>query len=284
VSVLAWGRSAVRSRRLGLLSLSLGAGVGAGLGAVVFRFMIQGLTRLFTGYDDYAAVPHSPHCWLPGVGQWFVVAAPVVAGLLYGPLVYRFAREARGHGVPEVMLAVARNGGRIRPQVAVVKALASALCIAGGGSVGREGPIVQIGSAHGFVVGRRPRVRLRDPRPGRRRRSCCHRGGTDQRAPRRSATQHHGHRRPPGPRRAMSVSEKVGSMSFQELIELVGKAVDVGGVGIVVVGVVVATVLALRMLLERQKGAYESYRRLLGRSILLGLESWSPRTSSARWR
>ena len=86
---------------------------------------------------------------MPGLGHWFVVLAPVVAGLLYGPLVYRFAREARGHGVPEVMVAVARNGGRIRPRVAVVKALASALCIGGGGSVGREGPIVQIGSALG---------------------------------------------------------------------------------------------------------------------------------------
>ena len=47
------------------------------------------------------------------------------------------------------MFAVAERGGRIRPQVAVVKALASALCIGGGGSVGREGPIVQIGSALG---------------------------------------------------------------------------------------------------------------------------------------
>ena len=79
--------------------------------------------------------------------------APVVAGAIYGPLVYRFAREARGHGVPEVMLAVARNGGRIRPRVALVKAVASAFCIAGGGSVGREGPIVQIGSAIGSTVG-----------------------------------------------------------------------------------------------------------------------------------
>ncbi len=61
-------------------------------------------------------------------------------------------------------------------------------------------------------------------------------------------------------------------MSFQGLIELVGKVVDAGGVAIVVVGVLVATVLALRMLLKRQKGAYEAYRRLLGRSILLGLE------------
>ena len=74
-----------------------------------------------------------------------------------GTLVDRNLRDDRadvppaacGHGVPEVMVAVARNGGRIRPQVAVVKAIASALCIAGGGSVGREGPIVQIGSALG---------------------------------------------------------------------------------------------------------------------------------------
>lgn len=61
-------------------------------------------------------------------------------------------------------------------------------------------------------------------------------------------------------------------MAFQGLIELVGKVVDAGGVAIVVVGVLVATVLALRMLLRREAGAYEAYRRLLGRSILLGLE------------
>ena len=90
--------------------------------------------------------------------MWFVVLAPVVGGLLYGPLVSRFAPEARGHGVPEVMLAVARNGGRMRPQVPIVKSLASALCIGSGGSVGREGPIVQIGSALGSVLGQRMRV------------------------------------------------------------------------------------------------------------------------------
>jgi CIC family chloride channel protein len=136
----------------GLLLLSLLIGVGAGFGAVVFRFMIELLTQVFTGHDDYSGLGHVANPHLPGLGRWFVVLAPVVAGLLYGPLVQRFAREARGHGVPEVMVAVARHGGRIRPQVAVVKALASALCIGGGGSVGREGPIVQIGSAFGSTV------------------------------------------------------------------------------------------------------------------------------------
>jgi CIC family chloride channel protein len=148
----------VPSDRLGLLLLSLTVGVGAGLGAVAFRYLIQGLTRLFSGYDDYAAHAGSPHAWLPGLGRWFVLLTPVIAGILYGPVVYRFAREARGHGVPEVMLAVARSGGRIRPQVAVVKALASALCIGGGGSVGREGPIVQIGSALGSTIAQLARL------------------------------------------------------------------------------------------------------------------------------
>ena len=89
---------------------------------------------------------------------------PVIGGLLYGPLIYRFAREARGHGVPEAMIAVADSGGRIRPQVSVVKAVASALCIGTGGSVGREGPIVQIGSALASSLGQRvkmPEDRLR---------------------------------------------------------------------------------------------------------------------------
>ena len=132
-----------------ILGLALLIGIGAGLGAVGFRYLIQGVTEAFTGHADYAGLGHVSNPDLPALGKWFVVLAPVVAGLLYGPLVQRFAKEARGHGVPEVMVAVARNGGRIRPQVALVKALASALCIGGGGSVGREGPIVQIGSALG---------------------------------------------------------------------------------------------------------------------------------------
>lgn len=146
----------------GLLVMSLLVGAGAGGGAIVFRWLIEGFTLLLSGHRDYAGLGPVSNPLVPGLGHWFVVLAPVVAGLLYGPLVYRFAREARGHGVPEVMYAVARRGGRIAPQVAVVKALASALCIGGGGSVGREGPIVQIGSALGSTIARV--VRMPEPR------------------------------------------------------------------------------------------------------------------------
>ena len=148
----------------GLLALAIGIGVGAGVGAVIFRYLIVWFTVLFSGHEDYSGLGHAPHALLPALGPWFVILAPVVGGLLYGPLVDWFAREARGHGVPEVMLAVAERGGRIRPQVAIVKSLASALCIGSGGSVGREGPIVQIGSALGSTLGqwlRVPESRLR---------------------------------------------------------------------------------------------------------------------------
>jgi CIC family chloride channel protein len=142
-----------RENPTGLAVLAVLIGVGAGLGAVAFRYMITGFTYLLTGHSDYSAAGHAVHPLVPALGIWFVVLVPVIGGLVYGPLVDRFAREARGHGVPEVMLAVAEQGGRIRPRVAVVKSLASALCIGSGGSVGREGPIVQIGSALGSTLG-----------------------------------------------------------------------------------------------------------------------------------
>ncbi len=137
----------------GLQLLAVVVGIGAGLGAIAFRWLIVSATRLATGHSDYAGAVGQANPHLPALGRYFVLIVPVVAGLIYGPLVQFFAREARGHGVPEVMYAVAERGGRIRPQVAGVKALASAICIGGGGSVGREGPIVQIGSALGSTIG-----------------------------------------------------------------------------------------------------------------------------------
>jgi chloride channel protein, CIC family len=119
-------------------------GVGAGAGAVLFRWLINFFRQLAFGGG---ATP------LDFLGAYYVVLIPAIGGLGVGPLVHFFAREAKGHGVPEVMEAVALRGGRIRPVVAVVKALASSLCIGTGGSVGREGPIVQIGCALGSTLG-----------------------------------------------------------------------------------------------------------------------------------
>ena len=82
-----------------------------------------------------------------------MILIPAIGGIIVGLLVYLFANEAKGHGVPEVMLAVAISGSKIRPRVAAIKALVSSICIGSGGSVGREGPIVQISSALGSTIG-----------------------------------------------------------------------------------------------------------------------------------
>ncbi|MGH3828862.1 MAG: chloride channel protein [Pseudonocardiaceae bacterium] len=154
----------LRGNRFGLFVVALVVGAGAGLGAVAFRYLIYAFTWVATGHSEFGQQGRVGSAHLPWLGIGFFVLAPVLGGLLYGPLIHRFASEARGHGVPEVMIAVAEHGGRIRPRVSLVKAVASALCIAVGGSVGREGPIVQIGSAMASALGqwaRMPEGRLR---------------------------------------------------------------------------------------------------------------------------
>lgn len=128
-------------------TLAVVVGIAAGLGAVLFRWLIDSFNKLF--FSGGAEV-------LGFLGQYYVVLLPAIGGLIIGPLIY-FSRaaETRGHGVPEVMEAVATQGGRIRARVAAVKALASSICIGSGGSVGREGPIVQIGSTVGSILGQR---------------------------------------------------------------------------------------------------------------------------------
>ncbi|RME81138.1 MAG: CBS domain-containing protein [Caldilineae bacterium] len=132
------------SPELIFMGTALLVGLMTGVGAVAFRWLIAFVARI--GYEWVPAATAS-------LGVSYVVYVPALGGLLVGLLVYYFAREAKGHGVPEVMEAVALRGGRIRPIVAVVKSLASSICIGSGGSVGREGPIVQIGSALGSTIG-----------------------------------------------------------------------------------------------------------------------------------
>ena len=143
------------SRQLPLVQLALlalGLGVVTGVGAVLFRDLI-GLIHnlLFTGHASLhydANIFTAPAPW--GV---LVILVPVLGAVGVTFLVSNFAPEAKGHGVPEVMDAIYHKGGVIRPVVALVKSLASALAIGSGSSVGREGPIIQIGSALGSTLG-----------------------------------------------------------------------------------------------------------------------------------
>lgn len=127
-----------------LLGTAIVVGAGTGLGAVFFIGLIDLIqSLLFEGGESL----------LGSLGRGLFVLIPVLGGLLAGPIIAFFAKEAKGHGVPEVMQAIALRGGRIRPRVVVAKIAASAVCIGSGGSAGREGPIVQVGSALGSTLG-----------------------------------------------------------------------------------------------------------------------------------
>ena len=127
-----------------LLLAAIVVGIGGGYGAVAFRYLILGEQML--AFAHFAPALHF-------LGHAQVVPVLIAGGVITAFLVNRFASEAKGHGVPEVMAAVAMQGGVMRSRVIGVKSLASATCIGFGGSCGREGPIVQIGSAIGSVLG-----------------------------------------------------------------------------------------------------------------------------------
>jgi chloride channel protein, CIC family len=144
-------KPAYEERKVSLLTLcglALVVGVMTGLGAVVFRALIALVhNALYNGrlsflYD--ANISEGPSRF----GD-FVLFSPIIGGLVVVFLVKQFAPEAKGHGVPEVMDAVFYKHGNIRGTVALVKVLASAVSIGSGAAVGREGPIIQIGSALG---------------------------------------------------------------------------------------------------------------------------------------
>jgi len=138
--------------RLTLLAVLVG--LVAGFASILFKLMIQFFQNLFWRAESIiSAVASQP---------WYLtILIPAAGALLISPLIYYGAREAKGHGVPEIMESLVFRGGRIRTKVVAIKALASSICIGSGGSVGREGPIVQISSTIASSIGRLFRIQER---------------------------------------------------------------------------------------------------------------------------
>jgi CIC family chloride channel protein len=133
------------SSLVGPAVLAVAIGACAGLASAAFRDLIAFMNTFF--FEGLGGTLEG------GMGPAVPIVVLATGGLVVGLITKYFAPETKGHGVPEVMLAVAHFGGRIRPRVALFKALAAAVCIGSGGSAGREGPIVQIGSALGSALG-----------------------------------------------------------------------------------------------------------------------------------
>ncbi len=128
-------------------------GVGAGLGAVVLIRAIDLIAATAQQLGELAGLG----------GGWLVVVLP--AGMwLSWRLTSWFAPEAAGHGVPQIIAAIAVRGGRVRTRVMALKTLTTAVTIGVGGSVGREGSVAQIGSSVGAWIARVSHLPERDVR------------------------------------------------------------------------------------------------------------------------
>jgi CIC family chloride channel protein len=130
-----------------LVVAAAAVGIGAGLAAFGFRTLIALFRTIFF-----------THGWnlLGNFGPWrhyLLPVLPIAGALLLGPIIYYFPKESEGDGVPETIEAMALRGGHINKKTIVVKSFSAAICLGSGGSVGREGPIAQIGSAVGSAVG-----------------------------------------------------------------------------------------------------------------------------------
>lgn len=144
-----------RHRYLTLTGLAAATGTAVGLLCVAFHWSIEAFTWLLTGYWEYTH--HiGQNGWLRAVstghlplGAWFILFTPIIAGFTVGALLQLVPEVTRGHGIPDIMLAVRRRSGIIPTRVAFVKLLASAITLGGGGSVGRIGPIVEAGATVG---------------------------------------------------------------------------------------------------------------------------------------
>ncbi len=133
-------------------TLAIATGLAGGLGAVVFRRLAEAVHHFFFG-PVLAA--------LPG-GDGRLVLLPVLGGLVIGLSILRFAPEAKGEGIPELMESLHKKGGRIRARSGPALLLASAVTIGSGGSAGRDSPIAQIGASFGSLLGQRLRLTVAD--------------------------------------------------------------------------------------------------------------------------
>ena len=132
--------------------------VGALIGTLT-AFGAMGFAELLHTTEH---VVHDLHEDLP---LWSLVLIPMLGALASGILVWKFAGEAKGHGVPQVMRAIIQRNGYIPLRVGVVKVFASIFTVGSGGSAGTEGPIVQIGAVAGSFLGRTIKIPPQHLRP-----------------------------------------------------------------------------------------------------------------------
>jgi H+/Cl- antiporter ClcA len=133
-----------------ILLTSLVVGICGGVIGQVLVKVINLFTNVFffQTFSFAASSPADNHL------GWWVIAVPVVGGVIVG-IMAKFGHEAiRGHGIPEAMETVLYKESLIPRRLTLLKPLSAAFSIGSGGPFGAEGPIIATGSALGSWIGR----------------------------------------------------------------------------------------------------------------------------------
>ncbi|MEB2311106.1 MAG: chloride channel protein [Sorangiineae bacterium] len=127
-----------------LIALPIGV-LGTGIAWALLRLIGIITNLMFFGRFGTELSPIQDHT----VGSLFVVAVPILGGLVVGAMARFGSDKIRGHGIPEAIEAILMNGAKVSPKIAVLKPLSSAIAIGTGGPFGAEGPIIMTGGALG---------------------------------------------------------------------------------------------------------------------------------------
>ncbi len=130
-----------------LLLLAAVIGFLAGLASTLFRRLIELFGDIFSA-DGLAVIGITG-----SVVPLLLPLMPMIGGIITGAICHFFPDAVKENGVHRVMHAVAMKAGKIRKRTLLTCSTTSALTIGSGGSAGREGPTVQIGSAVGSALG-----------------------------------------------------------------------------------------------------------------------------------
>ncbi len=135
-----------------LLFISLSA-VGIAIGVSIIAKLLVHLIDLITNisfYGNFSFAAGSPAN--NQLGLW-VIAIPVIGGLIIGLMAFYGSKAIRGHGIPEAMEQILTNKSKIKPTITYLKPVSAAISIGTGGPFGAEGPIIASGGALGSTIG-----------------------------------------------------------------------------------------------------------------------------------
>lgn len=116
--------------------------LGAAAFAIVFRTLLREAYQSLRGHPDVVSM-------ITALPWWGRLGLPALGGLLAGSVALFMSHATRSQGVGDVMEAVAYGRGSLSMRTTLLKSLGSWLAIASGGSIGREGPLIQFGGSLG---------------------------------------------------------------------------------------------------------------------------------------